>query len=150
MGLPRVRRYWRLFAGLGSLGALSLMFVYLYPPVYQVISFLLGRPHFDNCSTAIKAEGPLDGSTYRITEHDCPDKTMYVVFLLPSNSPIAVPLLHSVDSPVPEAVRQQDARSYEIVLADTLPDGQDRLTVKLDSTGFPERYYGFVEGREEP
>jgi hypothetical protein len=75
---------------------------------------------------------------------------MYVVFLLPANSLIAVPLLHSVDFPVPQLVRQHDARSYEIVLEDAIPDGSDRLAVRLDSTEFPERYYAFVEGREEP
>jgi hypothetical protein len=150
MWLPRIRRFWWVFACLGGLGALGLMVAYLHAPVYQTIMFMMGRPTFENCSTAIKAEGPLNGSTYRITEHDCPDKTMYVVFLLPSDSLLAVPLLHSVEFPVPDKVRQVDERSYEIVLVDPIPSGPDRLAVRLDKTGFPERIYGFVEGREEP
>jgi hypothetical protein len=46
-------------------------------------------------------------------------------------------------------VRQHDSQRYEIVLAAPLSDGRDRLPVTLDTTGFPEHYYGFRNGRPE-
>ena len=146
-----LHRYWWFIAASASIALGWLLYLYAYPPVLQTVSFMLGRPYFDNCSTAIKAEGPIKAGKFRITEHLCApaEQTMYVVFLLPSGEFGAVPLFHSVEFPIPQEVRQHDSHRYEIVLATPLTDGSDRLPVTLDATGFPERYYGFRNGRAE-
>jgi hypothetical protein len=151
MPVTASRRIWWVAGCLGALALFALMLTQLYPPALRTISFMLGRPYFENCSTEIKAEGPLADGKYRITEHVCgPDeRTMYVVFLLRADDWLAVPLLHSVEFPIPAEVRQRTAQTYEIILAAALTDGVDRLPVRLDTAGFPERYYGFRNGREE-
>jgi hypothetical protein len=145
------RRLWWVAGCVGGVAAFALMATWLYRPVLQTISFMLGRPYFADCSTVIKSEGALEDGRYRITKHVCSPGggTMYVVFLLKSNEWIAVPLLHSVGSPIPDAVQQKDADSYEILLVSALPSGESRLPVTLDATGFPERYYAFRQGRPE-
>jgi hypothetical protein len=139
----RLHRYRWFLAAAASLALGAILYVYVYPPVLQTVSFMLGRPHFENCSTAIKTEGELQAGKFRITEHLCApaEHTMYVVFLMRAGD-FAVPLLHSVEFPVPEAVRQHDAQRYEIVLAAPLTDGSDRLPVTLDATGFPSAITG--------
>jgi hypothetical protein len=145
MTVAASRRIWWVVACVAGVAVFALMVIYLYRPVLQTISFMLGRPYFADCSTAIKSEGPLEGGRYRITRHICgPEgRAMYVVFLLRPNDWTAVPLLHSVGFPVPEEVRQEDAQSYEIIFAGALSDGASRVPVTLDAMGFPERYYGF-------
>ena len=144
----RLHRYRWFLAAAASLALGAILYVYVYPPLLQTVSFMLGRPYFDNCSTAIKTEGELTDGKFRITEHLCAEteRTMYVVFLMPPRD-LPVPLFHSVDFPIPELVRQHDAQRYEIVLAAPLTDGRDRLPVTLDATGLPERYYGFLDGQ---
>ena len=146
-----VRRWWWVLAGLGGAGLAGVAWIYLYPPVFQAVTFLLGRPHFADCTTAVRAEAALPSGRYRITEHVCAPsgRTMYVVFLLKTDEFMALPLLQSVDLPVPREVREHDSKAYEIVLAAALPDGNDRLPVTLDAGGFPVRYYTFVDGEPE-
>jgi hypothetical protein len=151
MSAAASRRIWWVVAGVGGVAVFVLMMIYLYQPVLQTISFMLGRPYFADCSTGIRSEGPLEGERYRITQHFCgsDSRAMYVVFLLRSNDWTAVPLLHSVGAPVPQEVRRKDAQSYEVIFAGTLHDGTSRVPVTLDATGFPERYHGFRHGRPE-
>jgi hypothetical protein len=146
-----LHRYGWFLVAAASLAFGLALYVFVYPPVLRTVSFMLGRPYFEDCSTAIKTEGVVKAGRFRITEHLCgpAEQTMYVVFLLPSGEFGAVPLFHSVEFPVPEEVRQHDSHRYEIVLAAPLTDGRDRLPVTLDATGFPERYYGFRNGRAE-
>ena len=146
----RLHRYRWFLAAAASLAVGAILYVYAYPPVLQTVSFMLGRPYFDNCSTAIMTEGKLKDGKFRITEHLCApaDRMMYVVFLLPPRD-FAVPLFHSLEFPVPETVQQHDSQRYEIVLATPLTDGRTRLPVTLDAAGFPERYYGFDAGRAQ-
>jgi hypothetical protein len=145
------RRFWWVAGAVGGIAAFGLMATYLYRPVLETISFMLGRPYFADCSTAIKYEGRIESGRYRITKHVCSPGggTMYVVFLLKSNEWTAVPLLHSVGSPIPEAVHQKNDDSYEIVLVSALPSGESRLPVTLDAIGFPQRYYAFRHGQPE-
>ena len=146
----RLHRYRWFLAAAASLALGAILYVYVYPPVLQTVSFMLGRPVFENCSTAIKTEGELRDGKFRITEHLCgpAERTMYVVFLIPPRD-FAVPLFHSLEFPIPEGVRQHDAQRYEIVLASPMTDGRDRLPVTLDAAGLPERYYGFDAGRAQ-
>jgi hypothetical protein len=145
-----LHRYRWFLAAAAGVAVGALLYVYVYPPVLQTVSFMLGRPVFDNCSTAIKTEGELKDGKFRITEHLCApsEHTMYVVLLMRPWD-FAVPLFHSVEYPVPEAVQQHDSLRYEILLATPLTDGRKRLPVTLDATGFPERYYGFRDGKAE-
>jgi hypothetical protein len=151
MSAAASRRIWWVVAGVGGVAVFVLMMIYLYQPVLQTISFMLGRPYFADCSTGIRSEGPLEGERYRITQHFCgsDSRAMYVVFLLRPNDWTAVPLLHSVGAPVPQEVRRKDTQSYEVIFAGTLHDGASRVPVTLDATGFPERYHGFRHGRPE-
>ena len=146
----RLHRYRWFLAAAASMALGAILYTYVYPPVLQTVSFILGRPYFENCSTAIKTEGDLQAGKFRITEHLCApaEQTMYVVFLMRAGD-FAVPLFHSVEFPIPEAVRQHNSQRYEILLAAPLTDGSDRLPVTLDATGFPQRYYGFRNGQVE-
>jgi hypothetical protein len=145
-----LHRYRWFLAAAASLAVGALLYVYVYPPVLQTVSFMFGRPMFENCSTAIMTEGELKDGKFRITEHLCApsDHTMYVVLLMRPGD-FAVPLFHSVEYPIPEAVQQHDSQRYEIVLVTPLPDGRNRLPVTLDAAGLPERYYGFRDGKAE-
>jgi hypothetical protein len=147
--ISMLRRWWWVPAGLGGVALASLISVYVYPAARETISFVLGRPYFAECTTAIKKEAALPSGRYRITEHVCGahGRSMYIVFLLPANDLLAMPLFNSVDLPVPEEVREHDARTYEIVLAEALPDGSDRLPVRITAMGVPERQYNFFDGR---
>jgi hypothetical protein len=151
MTIATSHRIWWVGACVAGLAVFVLMVTYLYQPVLQTISFMLGRPYFADCSTGIRSEGSLEGERYRITQHFCgPDsRAMYVVFLLRPNDWAAVPLLHSVGSPVPQEVRRKDAQSYDVIFAGALHNGTSRVPVTLDATGFPERYYGFRHGHPE-
>jgi hypothetical protein len=148
MSAARLHRIGWFLAVAASLALGALLYVYVYPPVLRTVSYMLGRPYFENCTTAIRTEGPIAAGKFRITEHQCGphEQTMYVVFLLRSEDFGATPLFHSVEFPVPEGVRQHDSQRYEIVLAAPLTDGRDRLPVSLDETGWPEQYYGFHHG----
>ena len=143
-----VRRWWWVLSGVGGVALGGLIWVYVYPAAHETISFMLGRPHFAECTTAIKTEAALPSGRYRITEHVCTasGRSMYIVFLLPANDLLAMPLFNSVDLPVPQEVREHDANTYEIVLAEALPDGTDRLPVRLTAMGVPERQYNFFDG----
>ena len=59
MTIATSHRIWWVVACVAGLAVFALMVTYLYQPVLQTISFMLGRPYFADCSTGIRSEGPL-------------------------------------------------------------------------------------------
>src|SRR5262245_448610 len=107
-------------------------------PISTVISVVRGNPEFPGCTTQVKAEGALTGASYRITESKCPRDNINIVFYTKSFMPFAIPIyIGNKGDPVPEQVRQNDARSLEIVFAKRGDKGNERLVIKLDSNGIP-------------
>ena len=86
----------------------------------------------------MKAEGALTGASYRITESKCAKDNINIVFYTKSLMPFAIPIyIGNKGDPVPEQVRQHDARSLEIMFAKRNGKDNERLTIKLDSNGIP-------------
>jgi len=107
-------------------------------PISTVISIVRGNPELPGCSTQVRAEGELSGATYRITESKCAKDNINIVFYTKSLMPFAIPIyIGNKGDPVPEQVRQHDARSLEIMFAKRNGKDNERLTIKLDSNGIP-------------
>ena len=107
-------------------------------PISMVISIVRGNPEFPGCSTQVKAEGALTGASYHITESKCASDNINIVFYTKSLIPFAIPIYFgNKGDPVPEQVRQNDARSIEILFAKRGDKGNERLVIKLNSNGIP-------------